>query len=1070
MRIAVAIAVACLTITGLAGAGESNAAARHYDLNIERQRLDTALEVLARQTGLQVGRFSDAGRGDVLVGPLSGSYPAEEALEALLAPGGLTYRALNERAYIVLTPEESQRAPVPAGKPAAASGNGTRSSAIRPIRLAQAGETAETARTDVSSAAVPATAATAGSALVEEVVVTGSRIRTKNLVSSTPVTTVGQDSLRQAGTQSVETYLNTLPQLVAGNTKSSNVFGDADATSTLNLRGLGAKRSLVLVNGKRFIASGANGVVDVNNIPASIVDRVEIVTGGGSAVYGSDAMAGVVNFILKDKFDGMDVDMQYGISGEGDADVWSASTTIGGTGERSSGWLHISYEERELLRGNQRALSRYALTDAGGTFVRTGSASRRGGTLLAIPTPNGSGGFSNRDYALDNLVPRPYVAAQDAFFDATGDYAIQTPLERTNVYGRSTFELSDRATVYMEATYNNIFSAAALSPSAPNVRQTFNAPPMPANASWVSPEIRALLDARPNPNAPFSVRFLVPDSFPKREIAFTRNIFRGIGGIKGEWESGWAWDLSYSYSHLDTTEVQRGDVSRRMIVEASTPDPLNPTRCANGNPACSLLTSLTDWTPEQVAYLRSDNVSTISGSEEILAGQLTGDLFNLPAGAVSTAFGAEYRKVSSQDNPAPIVRDFISAGFGERSATSGEFDVWEVYGEAIVPLLADRPFMEYLGLEVAARHSEYSLAGGVGTYKAGGEWRFNPSLRMRGVFQRAVRAPNINELFGGATQTFPQTIEPCSASANPMGAVAALCIAQGIPADQIGVYQQNGAAISGLLVSNSTLEPEESDTVTFGFVYTPEALPRLNLTIDYYDIKISNAIERLAGGAMGTLNACFASLDVNSEFCRTIRRSPTNYEIADFRIPLANVGELRTAGVDLAGHYTWELDGFGLGDRGSQLSLSALATWVDKNTFQANPESRVVDRVGTVGGDTAAIPEWRANTDLSWSSGGLRLTWSTQYLSSVKDRKYANAIAAGSANPTAGIAHPEVSDYLYHHLNVAYSAGKYSIYGGVRNLFDKGAPLLSSPIEGNTDQNTYDVIGRYVFAGVSMKF
>lgn len=905
---------------------------------------------------------------------------------------------------------------------------------------------------------------------LDSVVVTGSRIRGKNMVSTTPVTTISKETLKLAGTLSVEDVLNTLPQLVAGSTKSSNVFGDADATSSLNLRGLGAKRTLVLVNGKRFIGSGPSGVVDVNNIPASLVERVEIITGGGSAVYGSDAMAGVVNFILTDDFDGLLVDAQYGLSGEGDAEVWSGSGTIGGASDRASGWLHVTYEERELLRGNQRDLSRYALTDANGTFVRTGSASRRGGTLLAIPTPNGSGGFSNRDYALNDLVPTPYVASRDAFFDATGDYAIQTPMERTNLFGRATFNVNDFTTAYFEASYNHVFSAAALSPSAPNVRQTYNAPGMPANASFVSPEIRALLDARPDPDAPFAVRFLVPDSFPKREIAFTRDTFRAIGGLKGQFESGWAWDVSYSFSRLDTTEIQLGDVSRRMIVEASTPDPTDPTRCANRDPACSPITSLTDWTPQQVAYLRSDNNSNTNGTEKIFSAQMTGDAFSLPAGAVATAFGAEWRSVSAEDNPAPIVRDFISSGFGERSATAGEFDVSEIFGEAIIPLFADRPFVKYLGLEVAARYSDYSLAGGVNTYKFGGEWRIDPSFRVRGVYQRAVRAPNINELFGGAVQTFPQTIEPCSASANPTGAVAALCIAQGIPADQIGVYQQNGAAISGLNVSNAQLEPERSDTVTVGIVVTPESMPNWNFTADYYDIKIENAIERLAGGALGTLNACFASLDINSEFCQTFSRSPGNYEIVDFQVPLANVGALQTSGVDMSTQYSWALDDFGLGGNGSRVNLALLATWVEKNTFQANPGAAVVDRVGTVGGDTPSIPEWRANTQLSWMTGGFNVTWTTQYLASVKDRKYANALDAGSETPRAGIANPTVPSYWYHNLNASWKSGKYTVYGGVRNLFDKQAPLLSSPIEGNTDGNTYDVIGRFFYTGVSVRF
>lgn len=932
----------------------------------------------------------------------------------------------------------------------------------RAVAIALAASAAPQLALAQSSDAAPG----ADAVTLDNVVVTGSRIRSKNLMSSTPVTGISQENLRIAGTLAVEDYLNTLPQLAAGNTKSSNVFGDSDQTSTLNLRGLGAKRSLVLVNGKRFIGAGPNGVVDVNNIPASLVERVEIVTGGGSAVYGSDAMAGVVNFILKDKFEGLQVEGQYGISSEGDAGVWSTSATMGGSSDRASAWLHVNYEERELLRGNQRELSRYALTDTGNGFMRTGSASRRGGTLLAIPTPNGNGGWSNRDYALNDLIPTPYVADRDAFFDATGDYAIQTPMERTNVYGRSEFFFDDYNSAYAEVAYNKIRSAAALSPSAPNVRETWNAPAMPANASWISPEIRALLDARPNPDAPFAVRFLVPDSFPKRDISRERETFRFLGGVKGQFENGWAWDASYSYSTVDSTEVEVGDLSRRMIVEASTPHPTDPTRCANGDPACVPLTSLTHWTPEQVAYLRSDNVNLTKATEKVFSASATGDLFQLPAGAVGSAFGVEWRSVSAEDIPSPITRGFISAGFGERSPTKGEFDVWEVYGETNVPLVSDKPFADYIGLEFAARYSEYSLAGGVSTYKAGGEWRFNPSFRVRGVYQRAVRAPNINELYGGATQTFPQIIEPCSASANPTGAVRDLCIAQGIPASQIGQYQQNGAAISGLLVSNPDLQPEESDTLTFGFVLTPESLPALNVTVDYYDIKINNAIERLAGGAIGTLNACFRSLDINSEYCRTIQRSPSNYEIADFRVPLANVGALRTSGIDVAANYGWTLD------NASRLSLTTLLTWVEKNTFQANPTSPVVDRVGTVGGDTTAIPEWSANTILGWTHGGLNLSWSTQYISSLKDRKYANALDAGSANPRAGITNPTVSSYLYHHLSGSYSFGdgSFKVFGGVRNLFDKGAPLLSSPIEGNTDGNTYDVIGRYIHVGFSKQF
>jgi len=916
------------------------------------------------------------------------------------------------------------------------------------------------------AAATPAMAQDA----VEEVVVTGSRIARQDLVSSSPVTTVTGEDIKVVGATNVEEYLNTLPQLIAGATKSSNVAGEADATANLNLRGLGPKRTLVLVNGKRFMASNQQGIVDVNNIPASLVDRVEVVTGGASAVYGSDAMAGVVNFILKDRFDGLMVEGQYGISGEGDADTWNTALTVGASNDKASAWLHVNYEDRSTLRGTARPLSRYATIDSNGTFVRSGTAGRVGGTLVGVPTPNGTGGFTNRDYALDNLVPRPFIAATDTNYELQQDYAIQIPLKRTNVYGRGTYDFTDAIQGYVEFSFNNVKSSAILARTAPNIRETTNVPGLPANASFISPSMRALLDARPNPAAPFALRFEAPSQFPKREIAFARDLYRVMGGFEGKLGDSWSWDASYSYSHLSTTEIQKGDISRRTFVEASTPSATDPTKCASGNPRCVLVTNLTDWSPALVNFLRVDNLSTTELTEKILQANISGSPFSLPAGEVGMAFGAERRTVSSADNPAPTLLDFASAGFGERNATAGEYDVTEFYGEAIVPLLSELPMIDYLGLELAARYSDYSTAGEVKTYKAGGEWRINSDVRLRALYQRAARAPNIAELFGGLINTYPSMTDPCSRTANPSGQVAALCIAQGVPASAIGSYQQNGAAIEARLVSNSNLKVETSDTITLGAVWTPSFLPGFNLTLDYFDIKIDDAIERLGGGPQGTLSACFASNDVNSPFCKTFTRSRSTYEIIDWGVPLANVASLETSGLDIAANYGWTMDNWGIGGEPARMRAALFVTWVDKNTFQANPSAPKVDRVGTVGGDTPAIPEWRWTGQLGYASGGLELSWQTEFLSSVKDRKYANAILAGRADPKAGIAAPEVDAYFYHNVRAAYSFDRYTVSGGIRNLFDKEAPRLSSPIEGNTDPNTYDVIGRYFFVGVQAKF
>lgn len=935
------------------------------------------------------------------------------------------------------------------------------------LRSAWRGALAASTATAALLAVAPAAQAQDGE--VAEVVVTGSRIARQDLVSSSPVATVSQEEIAVVGANNVEEYLNSLPQLIAGATKSTNVAGSADATATLNLRGLGAKRTLVLVNGRRFVPTTQEGIVDVNNIPASLVERVEVVTGGASAVYGSDAMAGVVNFILKDRFQGLEMDAQYGVSDEGDADAWNASATMGAAGEKASAWLHVSLEQRKKLRGTERPISVVSYIDANGNFVPSGSAGRLGGTLVGIPTPNGSGGFVNRDYALDNMIPRPFVNS-DFNFDARGDYAIQIPLDRVNVYGRGEYEFTPDISGFVEVTYNNLDSRAILSPTAPNIRQTTNVPGLPANASFITPEIRALLNARPDPNAPFSLRFLAPEPFPKREIAFNRDIYRLLGGFEGRLSDSWQWGVSYSYSHVATTEVQKGDISRRTFVEASTPSAADPTKCANGNPRCVLVTNLTNWSPELVDYLLVDNISSTEITDQVASAYATGDLFTLPAGEVKAAIGAEWRKISSVDNPAPVLLDFASAGFGERNRTAGSYSVKELFGEAIVPLIADAPMMDYVGLELAARYSDYSLAGEVWTYKAGGEWRVNPDVRFRALYQRAVRAPNITELFGGLVNTYPFIVDPCSASANPSGQVAALCVAQGVPASALGSYQQNGAALEARLVSNPNLDPEKSDTLTLGMVYTPSQIPGLSLTLDYYDIEISDAIERLGGGAQGVLAGCFASGDANNPFCRTFSRSPTTYEIVDFGVPLANVASLKTSGVDMAASYRWSMDSLGIGDDDADLRATLMGTWVDKNVFRANDTAAPTDRVGTVGGDTPAIPEWRANATLNYASAGLELTWNVEYLSSVKDRKYANNLAAGVANPKAGIANPKVGAYWYHNVRAAYDLDRFTVYGGVRNLFDKDPPMLSSPIESNTDPNTYDMIGRYLFVGVSAKF
>jgi len=905
------------------------------------------------------------------------------------------------------------------------------------------------------------------------VVVTGTRIKSRDATSSSPIVTVTQTDLKSTGSASVEEYLNSLPQLVAGATKATNNSGASDASSSLNLRGLGAKRTLIMVDGRRFMPSSQDGVVDINNIPTALIERVEVVSGGASAVYGSDAMAGVVNFILKDKFKGLEISGDYGVSSRGDATEANISAVAGAASDdgRASGWLSVSYGKRNGMTARNRDWASTMWTDNGGVFAPTGSLGVPNGMLVGIDTPNGTGGFVKKNYILD-ANGNPRVAGPNDYYNAQQDFYITTPLERLTLYGKAKYEIAPHLRAFIEASFNNNRSAAQYSVVAPNIRDSATAPAMPADASWISPSLRAILNARPNPNAPFNLRFLAPSPFPERQKIYNRNLYRVITGLEGEIGPSWTWDASFSYSRLDATENLIGDMSRNEVVQASLADPNNPGKCRNGVPSCVPLTSLSSFTPAQIAYLQHDLHNQLTMSEKVAGVHASGDLIGLPAGALGAAFGAEYRKTTSDDQPDRFLANFDSAGFAERTPTRGAFDVWELFGELNVPILRDAPLFRSLNAELGARYSKYSNSGGVWAYKAGLNWQPVDGLRLRGIYQRAVRAPNIRELFGGLMQSFPTLTDPCSASQNPTGAVRTMCIAQGLSPAQIGVYQQPSASIEADSVANSALRPEKSDTYTLGAVFTPTFLPGAMFTVDYYNIRIDGAIDRLGGGAQGTLAGCFASNDINSPFCKTFRRSALTGEIVDFHIPLANVSRLKTAGIDFSAQYRFSVDTLGIAGEPAKFMLGLSGTWVSYNSTQANATSAAIDTAGTVGYNSKpADPKWRGVFQASYDSGPVNFLYRTRYIGKVRDARVLTAELRGAANPAAGVAAPYIDAYWYHDLNLTVRVGKsYSFDLGIRNLLDTKPPILSSPIEVNTDPSTYDPLGRYFHVGFTLRY
>lgn len=896
---------------------------------------------------------------------------------------------------------------------------------------------------------------------LEEIIVTGSRIARTNLVSPSPVTQVDAVELQFTGTVNVEDLLNDLPQVVAGLTSTTN--NGSNGTATVDLRGLGTNRTLVLVNGRRFVGSTQDGTVDINNVPAALIDRVEVVTGGASAVYGSDAIAGVVNFILKDNFEGIQVDGNYGISGEGDAETWDVTLTLGGNfaNDRGNAVLSIGYLNREPLLQAERAFSRDTFSDAGGgqiTLVGSPTApSGRTDNLLANPYPG------NQNYAFGpGGVVRPFQGGTSTGYGDTYNFApvnyLQVPQVRFNVAALGSFELFEGVEAFVEGFYINSQVDAQLAPT-PITGITVE-----VDNPFITPSLRALLNSRPDPTAPFLIRKRTAEVGP-RVSEFESQTVRVTTGLRGDFNfigRDWNWDAYFNYGRVTLESLNLGLISFQRFQDAvNCYGPNAVAGCVPLNPF-----GPNSISPAAAAYVTVPSPNRTEVQQRIFSASISGDLFELPAGPLGVAVGAEYREEESDFRP-----DFFSGtgdlvGGANAGPVSGGFDVSEVFGELVVPILSDLPFVQELAAEAGIRYSDYSNIGGVTTWKAGATWTPIDQVRFRGIFQRAIRAPSINELFAAAQQSFEPVVDPCSASANPTGRVADVCVQQGLLRDAIGLFEDDGQ-IEVTFAGNPDLSEEKSDTWTIGAVLSP--IDWLDLSIDWYRIEIEDAIRPFGGGVGSLLAACFNTGNANSAECSPggtpIRRDGTG-EIVPFTVPNQNIGQLKADGIDLQGNGNYDLG------NGHSVSANVLVTWVNSYEFTPNPQLPIVyEYAGTVGfsADESAIPEWKVNARLTYDTGPWSVSYRVRWIDSVTNRQIADAEAVGDPPPVLAV--PEVGAVWYHDIAAQVRIGESMTFtAGANNVFDRQPPILPDTISANTDASTYDTLGRYFFVNASVRF
>lgn len=938
-----------------------------------------------------------------------------------------------------------------------------------------------------------AEAAEAPSDGANDIIVTGSRLRRTDLTAPSPTTVIGESDIKMSGNATIEGTLNEFPQLAAGTNSSVN-SGGGSGVLTANLRGLGPTRTLTLVNGRRFIPANSDGSVDLTSIPDALVQKVEIITGGASAVYGSDAIAGAINFILKRDFDGVEASYQRGATFRGDGQQQKLDITLGSNlGESGNVVLSASYTKRGDVQQQERAFSSVGLDTVNGQLVPGGSGNIPG-TRIALNSAqrallNGVD-FSNSGPCTnlsgirfgDAGAVLPYCNPQNLFNAQAGNYLLR-PLKRIQVTALARHDVGENIEAYGEAFYmnnKNSYQQApdSFQPVTPGAGAQTLLVPNYANNPILLPSVRqffvnnqALFDPDGDGTATVVGAGRRANELGFRNYSYERASIGLTGGLRGKvdllGDAPWSWDVFYQYQRTRTDQRARGVVNQSRLAQA-----LNATTNAQGQIVCVdasrncvpvSIFGLNTISPAAGAFLTPDRNDTETFDRQVAGASLSGALFELPAGSVEVAIGAEYRKDKYRftASPGDLANEY---GAVSLKSAGGEYSLKEVFGEIRIPILSDVPFFDTLALEGAARYSDYNTIGGVFTWKAGGEWAPVNWARLRGAYNVAIRAPTLNELFSPSTQTFSNGTDPCAASRNPSAAQQQLCIAQGISAAALPTFSQ---ATNGLTVSiggNPNLKEETSKTFTIGAVISPPFAKGLNITVDYFNVKVEDAIVSI--NADQTLGDCFATLDQTSATCRSITRL-SNGQINVVETNLNNIGALKANGIDAQIDYGFDLPGaLALGDGNARLSLQAIGSWLFERSIET-PGRPALDCAGIMGGGCGGgigsylIPDFKLNLSGTYSSGPI--TFRTQ----------ARMIGDFKLNPAITSPVKRIKPQWYFDTSLTFAVGDaFELFGGIDNLLDKQPPIMGTALAGdaNTDPSLFDVIGRRFFAGVRLRF
>jgi len=1012
------------------------------------------------------------------------------------------------------------------------------------VRFALATAAAAAGVSALHAQEAPAPAATA--APVEEVVVTGSRLREPNETAISPITTVSATDIQSTGLTRVEDVLNNLPMVFAG--MNSTTSNGGDGTASIDLRGLGNQRTLVLVDGLRLGPGQGTGrnYADVNEIPAALIERVDILTGGASAVYGADAVAGVVNFILNTHFEGVKVDAGYHFNQHDNKDqtgTTSAEVAAGfpypsgnvntGFGKNASVLMGSNFADN---KGNATAYVTYdnqgPVTQAkydysactlhptvpiscGGSF--TSARNGAGGSFFGTGK-SGVTFFTNTVDGLTNKF-RPFVQPNDLFNYGPYNY-YQVPSERWTAGSFVNYDVNSHVNVYSSVMYMRNSSTTQIAPSGDFGNPSFIACADPLlNASEAAaicnPTYQGLqgnpyevYNGVKYPGLNLYIARRNVEGGPRQETILTDNA-REVLGVKGDFgdaQNAWTYNIYAQHSAVDTSFANLNYLSNSNIQQALNvlPGPggavcggpnnplgigplVTPGTAFAPNSACVPWNIWTSHgvTKAQIAYLSIPEQSQAVATEYVADGSVTGDLgkygAKLPTAdsGLQLNVGAEWREDSEVFSPDYVSQQGLAAGGGGATPpVQGEFSVSELFTELRLPLAEHQFLAEDLSVEAGYRYSNYTDTKTTNTWKLGLEWAPVRDVRLRGSYQRAVRAPNIGELYSPTAVGLDGSEDPCTGPVPTASLVA--CERSGVTPAEYGHLAPNPAnQYNGLLGGNPNLKPETADTYTVGVVLTPQFVPNLTLSVDYFNIDIKDVIANLGGNTI--LLECLAT----GALCNDVHRNPANGSL--WISPLGyiydidvNQGELRESGMDIKASYRQQVGGFGsvlFGFEGTYL----------KDLIDTPLPGGVLggyDCKGYYGGTCGAgAPELRSVFNVSWSTpwDGLDLNLRWRYLGSLStELNSSSSYLHGS--PYLPLSH--IPAYSYFDLSGTFNVYKsVRLEIGVNNIADKAPPLAvgadcstssllgsGANCNGNTFPGEYDALGRYVFAHVTVQF